>query len=117
MYLRKAVRQKSEISLDEPLSTDWDGNELVLGDIISSDESPVGSELERESELMMLKEAMKKLTDNERLIISLRFGMNGNERKTQKEVADIMNISQSYISRLEKKIVKTLRKEMKYSQG
>ncbi len=116
MYLRKTGRQRSEISLDEPLSTDWDGNELVLGDIISSDDGPVSANLERESELEMLKNAMEKLTDSEKLIISLRFGMDGKKRKTQKEVADILDISQSYISRLEKKIVKTLRKEMKYSE-
>ncbi len=114
MYLRKTGRQRSEISLDEPLSTDHDGNELVLGDIISSDDAPVSSNLEKESELEILKKAMEKLTDNEKLIISLRFGMDGKKRKTQKEVAEILDISQSYISRLEKKIVKTLRKEMKY---
>jgi len=113
MYLRKTGRQRSEISLDEPLSTDWDGNELVLGDIISSDESPVSTNLEKESELEMLRNALDKLSDDERLIISLRFGIDGKKRKTQKEVAEILDISQSYISRLEKKIVKTLRKEMK----
>lgn len=116
MYLRKTVRQKSEISLDEPLSTDHDGNELVLGDIIASDESPVGWELERENEISMLRDAMEKLNENEKLIISLRFGMDGQRRKTQKEVAEMLNISQSYISRLEKKIVKTLKKEMKAHQ-
>ncbi len=116
MYLRKTGRQRSEISLDEPLSTDRDGNELVLGDIISSDDGPVSANLEKESELEMLNNAIQKLTDDEKLIISLRFGINGKKRKTQKEVAEILDISQSYISRLEKKIVKTLRKEMKYSE-
>lgn len=114
MYLRKTGRQRSEISLDEPLSTDRDGNELVLGDIISSDDGPVSANIEKQSELEMLSKAIEKLSDNERLIISLRFGMNGNRRRTQKEVAGILNISQSYISRLEKKIVRTLQKEMKY---
>ncbi|MBE6038787.1 MAG: sigma-70 family RNA polymerase sigma factor [Anaerofustis stercorihominis] len=114
MYLRKTGKQRSEISLDEPLSTDWDGNELVLADIISSDELPVSSNLEKESEIIMLREAINKLSKDEQLIIALRFGIGGNRRRTQKEVADILCISQSYISRLEKKIVKTLRKEMKY---
>ncbi|MDR2519450.1 MAG: sigma-70 family RNA polymerase sigma factor [Eubacteriaceae bacterium] len=112
MHLRKAGRQKIEISLDEPLNMDWDGNELLLGDVIATEENPVMSGIEKESELSILKDAIKKLKVQEQNIINLRFGVNGETRKTQKEVADIMSISQSYISRLEKRIVKLLKKEI-----
>jgi len=112
MHLRKTGRQKVEISLDEPLNMDWDGNELLLGDIIAAEDNPVMSDIERESELSILDEAIKKLKVQEQNIINLRFGVNGQTRKTQKEVADMMSISQSYISRLEKRIVKMLKKEI-----
>ncbi|MCL1913984.1 MAG: sigma-70 family RNA polymerase sigma factor [Eubacteriaceae bacterium] len=112
MHLRKIGRQKIEISLDEPLNIDWDGNELLLGDIIAGDDNPVMSDIERESELLILKSAISKLKEQEQYIINLRFGVNGETKRTQKEVADMMSISQSYISRLEKRIVKFLKKEI-----
>ncbi|MCL1802954.1 MAG: sigma-70 family RNA polymerase sigma factor [Eubacteriaceae bacterium] len=112
MHLRKAGKQRVEVSLDEPLNMDWDGNELLLGDIISTDDNPVMSGIEKESELAILKEAILKLKGQEQNIINLRFGVNGESRKTQKEVAEMMSISQSYISRLEKRIVKVLKKEI-----
>lgn len=112
MHLRKTGRQKTEVSLDEPLNMDWDGNELLLGDIISFDDNPVTNNIEKESEISILKEAILKLKKQEQNIINLRFGVNGEARKTQKEVADMMSISQSYISRLEKRIVRLLKKEI-----
>ena len=101
-----------EISLDEPLNSDSEGNELVLSDLICSDDTPISHDIEKESELQMLSDALGTLNDSDRSIINMRFGMNGKKRKTQKEVADFMHISQSYISRLEKRIVFNLRKEM-----
>ncbi len=112
MYLRKVNRRKGEISLDEPLNTDWDGNELLLSDIISSDEDEVSCNIERENEISDLNGAIDTLNEQEKIIINMRFGINGMKRFTQKEVAENMNISQSYISRLEKRIVNSLKKEM-----
>ncbi|NLW69625.1 MAG: sigma-70 family RNA polymerase sigma factor, partial [Eubacteriaceae bacterium] len=112
MYLRKTSKQKGEVSLDEPLKSDTEGNELVLADVISGGENPIYEQMEKQSEVDMLHEALRRLEQNERDLIDLRFGINGKQRKTQKEVAKIMSISQSYISRLEKKIVLNLKKEM-----
>ncbi len=112
MFLRKSVRTRNEVSLDEPLNLDWDGNELLLSDVISTDGEEVASALEKESELNILGSALSSLREQDRNIIVMRFGVNGGRRMTQKEVADVMNISQSYISRLEKKIVGLLKKEM-----
>ena len=114
MYLRRNSRTKLEVSFDEPLNMDWDGNELLLSDILGTDEDIIYKDIETEAEITLLKSAMKVLDDRERQIIELRFGINSRENKelTQKEVADILGISQSYISRLEKKIMARLRKEM-----
>ena len=105
MYLRRNDRVKLEVSFDEPLNTDWDGNELLLSDILGTDEDVIYKDLETEVEISLLKKAMLSLNERERQIIELRFGVNRVENKelTQKEVADILGISQSYISRLEKK--------------
>ena len=112
MYLRKRGAQRSELSFDEPLNTDWDGNELLLSDILGTDEDEVCRALEDEAEKRMLLEAVDALSDREREIISLRFGLKSGREYTQKEVADLLGISQSYISRLEKKIIERLRREM-----
>lgn len=114
MYLRRNSRTKLEVSFDEPLNMDWDGNELLLSDILGTDEDIIYKDIETEAEITLLKSAMKVLDDRERQIIELRFGINSRENKelTQKEVADILGISQSYISRLEKEIMVRLRKEM-----
>ena len=112
MYLRKSTRQKTEVSIDEPLKADWDGNELLLSDVLSSDEDIVSRDIEDESEMEMLHAALNKLSPRERKIMDLRFGFSDREELTQKEVADIMGISQSYISRLEKRIIGRLRKEL-----
>ena len=114
MYLRRNSRTKLEVSFDEPLNMDWDGNERLLSDILGTDEDIIYKDIETEAEITLLKSAMKVLDDRERQIIELRFGINSRENKelTQKEVADILGISQSYISRLEKKIMVRLRKEM-----
>ncbi|MDD6102799.1 MAG: RNA polymerase sporulation sigma factor SigE [Clostridiales bacterium] len=114
MYLRKSSREKLEISLDEPLNTDWDGNELLLSDILGSDEDEISRGLEDEVEWQLLRNALKNLSGREREIIELRYGIMSpdGEEKTQKEVAELLGISQSYISRLEKKIIKRLRKEI-----
>lgn len=114
MYLRRTSKTKMEVSIDEPLNVDWDGNELLLSDILGTDEDTIYRNIESEVDKKLLHKAMEKLTERERVIVKLRFGLNtkdGNER-TQKEVADYLGISQSYISRLEKKIMKRLRKEM-----
>lgn len=114
MYLRRSAKTKMEVSIDEPLNVDWDGNELLLSDILGTEEDLVYRDLEDEVDKELLKKAMTILSDREKMIIDLRFGLNdpeGNEM-TQKEVADLLGISQSYISRLEKKIMKRLRKEM-----
>ena len=114
MYLRRSAKTKMEISIDEPLNVDWDGNELLLSDILGTEEDIIYRDLEDEVDRDLLKKAMTILTDREKLIIDLRFGLNSDkgEEMTQKEVADLLGISQSYISRLEKKIMKRLKKEM-----
>lgn len=114
MYLRRNNRVKLEVSFDESLNTDWDGNELLLSDILGTDEDVIYKDLETEVEISLLKKAMLSLNERERQIIELRFGVNRVENKelTQKEVADILGISQSYISRLEKKIMARLKKEI-----
>ena len=112
MYLRKSTTQKCEVSIEEPLNVDWDGNELLLSDILGTDTDMVHKNIENEVEKQLLKQALSKLLPREREIMELRFGfLNGNEY-TQKEVADILNISQSYISRLEKKILNKLKREI-----
>ncbi len=114
MYLRRNNKVKMEVSIDEPLNVDWDGNELLLSDILGTDENIISKNLEDEVDRKLLHLALSKLSERERVIIELRFGLNtrdGKER-TQKEVADLMGISQSYISRLEKKIMKRLKKEI-----
>ncbi|MBQ7954252.1 MAG: RNA polymerase sporulation sigma factor SigE [Lachnospiraceae bacterium] len=114
MYLRRNNKTRLEVSIDEPLNVDWDGNELLLSDILGTDEDVIYRDLENEVERKMLMKAIDKLTDREKTIINLRFGLGGREDKemTQKEVAEYLGISQSYISRLEKKIMKQLKKEM-----
>ena len=114
MYLRRNNKTKLEVSIDEPLNVDWDGNELLLSDILGTDEDVIYRDLENEVERNLLKKAISRLGERERTIIMLRFGLGGNDDKemTQKEVADFLGISQSYISRLEKKIMKRLKKEM-----
>ena len=111
MHLRKTVRLKSEVSFDEPLNTDWDGNELLLSDIMGTDSDVVYKKIESGVENELLKEALLKLNNRERKIMCLRYGLDGENEKTQKEVADMLGISQSYISRLEKKIIGRLKKE------
>lgn len=114
MYLRRNSKTRMEVSIDEPLNVDWDGNELLLSDILGTDEDAIYRNLEEQTDRLLLERALGKLSERERIIIKLRFGLNtkdGNER-TQKEVADYLGISQSYISRLEKKIIKRLKKEM-----
>ncbi len=113
MYLRKTNRLRSEISIDEPLNTDWDGNELLLSDILGTDANVIYKAIEDEVDKDLLRQALSKLTSREREIVELRYGFRdqGNE-KTQKEVADLLGISQSYISRLEKKIIGRLKKEI-----
>lgn len=114
MYLRRNNKVKLEVSIDEPLNVDWDGNELLLSDILGTDENVISKNLEDEVDRRLLRMTLNKLSERERVIIEMRFGINtqdGKER-TQKEVADIMGISQSYISRLEKKIMKRLKKEI-----
>ena len=112
MYLRKRGAQRSELSFDEPLNTDWDGNELLLSDILGTDGDEVSRPLEDDAEKAMLRRAVASLSEREREIISLRFGLKSGREYTQKEVADLLGISQSYISRLEKKIIERLRREM-----
>ena len=112
MYLRKISSQRTEISFDEPLNTDWDGNELLLSDILGTDDDEVYRPLEDDADRQMLMEAISCLSERERSIILMRFGLPGGKEYTQKEVADKMGISQSYISRLEKRIIDRLRKEM-----
>ena len=112
MFLRKAANRKIEISLDEPLNTDWDGNELLLSDVLGTDADVVMRPLEDDAEVKLLREAVSKLSDRDRTIIQMRFGLGGRRERTQKEVADGMGISQSYISRLEKRIILKLRREL-----
>lgn len=112
MYLRKTSKMKNEISFDEPLNTDWDGNELLLSDILGTEGDIIFKYLEDEVDKALLDEAIRKLSSRERTIVELRFGLTSGMEKTQKEVADLLGISQSYISRLEKRIIRRLRKEM-----
>lgn len=112
MYLRRNSKVKAEISFYEPLNIDWDGNELLLSDILGTDNDEVYNLIEDEVDKQLLLLAMKKLNEREKEIVRLRFGLNGKKEKTQKEVADMLGISQSYISRLEKRIIKTLKKEI-----
>ena len=112
MHLRKISSQRTEISFDEPLNTDWDGNELLLSDILGTDVDEVSRPLEDDADRQMLMEAVAALSERERKIILLRFGLPGGREYTQKEVADLLGISQSYISRLEKRIIERLRREM-----
>ena len=112
MYLRRTARLKSEISFDEPLNTDFEGNELLLSDVLGTSADTVYGDIELSAEKEELKEALKKLSERERKIMFLRFGLGGGEEMTQKDVADMLGISQSYISRLEKKIIMRLKKEI-----
>ena len=112
MYLRKSSNRRQDASIDEPLNTDSDGNELLLVDVLTSDDGQVGEALERNAERTALRQAVGRLSARERKIMEMRFGLNGEQEHTQKEVADSIGISQSYISRLEKRIMKRLRREM-----
>ena len=114
MYLRRNSKTKLEVSIDEPLNVDWDGNELLLSDILGTDEDTIYKDLENEAERKILFRALNKLSGREKMIVRMRFGLDHPEGKemTQKEVADLLGISQSYISRLEKKIMTRLRREM-----
>ena len=112
MYLRKNANQKAEVSFDEPLNTDWDGNELLLSDILGTDGNTVLRPIEDDVDRQLLPTAVSRLSEREREIITLRFGLGGREEKTQKEVADYLGISQSYISRLEKRIIARLKREI-----
>ena len=114
MYLRRNNKTRLEVSIDEPLNVDWDGNELLLSDILGTDEDVIYRDIENEVERKLLLKAINKLTDREKTIINLRFGLNTSDGQemTQKEVATLLGISQSYISRLEKKIMKRLKREM-----
>lgn len=112
MHLRRVGKAKTEISLDEPLNIDWDGNELLLSDILGTEEDIVFKDMENEVDLTLLNESIKKLNKREYMIMKLRFGLNNSRSFTQKEVADMLGISQSYISRLEKKILSRLKKEI-----
>lgn len=112
MYLRKNIGQRAEVSIDEPLNTDWDGNELLLSDILGTESDAVMRPIEEDIDRGLLKDAVSKLSEREQMIISMRFGLEGAKEKTQKEVADHLGISQSYISRLEKRIIGRLKKEI-----
>lgn len=113
MFLRRDVKRKSEVSFDEPLNVDWDGNELLLSDILGTEEDVIGSHLEEEINRKLLYHALSKLGPREKKIVDMRFGLKNGQEMTQKEVADMMGISQSYISRLEKKIIQRLQKEVR----
>ena len=112
MYLRKNQLRRTEISIDEPLNVDWDGNELLLSDILGTENDIIYRGIEDEVDRMLLSEAMDKLSGREKQIIELRFGLNHNREFTQQDVADLIGISQSYISRLEKRIIQRLRREI-----
>ena len=112
MYIRKISGQKAELSLDEPINTDWDGNELLLSDILGTDGDTVMRPMEDDVDHQLLREALARLPERERAIMVLRYGLDGAAEKTQKEVADLMGISQSYISRLEKRIMQRLHREI-----
>ena len=112
MYMRKCASRRGEISIDEPLNIDWDGNELLLSDVLGSDGDEVGREIEQEDERFLLLRLVDKLPPREKQIMEMRFGMNGYPEYTQKQVADALGISQSYISRLEKRIIGKLKKQI-----
>ena len=112
MHLRKIANQKAEVSFDEPINTDWDGNELLLSDVLGTEEDVVMKPIEDDVDRTLLRSAIDTLSAREREIITLRFGLDGRHELTQKEVADRMGISQSYISRLEKRIIARLKKEI-----
>ena len=112
MHLRKIAREKGEVSLDEPINTDWDGNELLLSDVLGTDGEEVGKNLEEDADRKALYDALSRLSDREKRIIEERCGLAGKRERTQKEVADDLGISQSYISRLEKRIIDRLRREL-----
>ena len=112
MHIRKNAGKRVDVSIDEPLNVDWDGNELLLSDVLGTENDTVESSLEEAAELQLLKGAMMRLPERERQIIDLRFGLGGAKEKTQKEVADMLGISQSYISRLEKRIMQRLKKDI-----
>ena len=112
MFLRKNTALRHELSIDEPLNVDWDGNELLLSDVLGSDPDTVGRGIEQEAERDLLLLCVSRLPEREQTIMRLRFGIGGETEHTQKEVADLLGISQSYISRLEKKIIKRLRREI-----
>ena len=112
MYIRKNSVTRAEVSIDEPLNVDWDGNELLLSDVLGSEEDSVSFELEQAEERRVIREAVARLDERERLIIEMRYGLGGRAEMTQKDVADSLGISQSYISRLEKKIISRLKEEI-----
>lgn len=112
MFLRKASQRRNEISIDEPLNTDWDGNELLLSDILGTEEDTVNRGIESEVEKKLLMGEIEKLNERERTIMEMRFGLNGRKEMTQKQVANTVGISQSYISRLEKKIIRSIRENL-----
>jgi len=111
MYLRRNSKLRTEVSIDEPLNIDWDGNELLLSDVLGTDGDAIYRNIEEQVDRKLLQKALDKLSERERIIMELRFGLHDGEEKTQKDVADLLGISQSYISRLEKRIIKRLRKE------
>ncbi len=112
MHLRKISNLKAEVSIDEPLNVDWDGNELLLSDVLGSDVDLINADLEHEDEARMLRKIVNSLGERERMIMCMRFGIGGETERTQKEVADLLGISQSYISRLEKRIIERIKNEM-----
>ena len=114
MYIRKISGQKTEVSLDEPINTDWDGNELLLSDVLGTDGDTVMRPMEDDVDRQLLRQALERLPEREKQIITMRFGLGGSGEKTQKEVAELMGISQSYISRLEKRIMIRLRREISH---
>ena len=117
MYLRKSSQLKNEVSIDDPLNVDWDGNELLLSDILGSEPDTVNRGVEKEAEEVLLLEAVSRLTPREQTIMELRFGLRAQKEHTQKEVADRLGISQSYISRLEKRIIQRLRRDLERAAG
>jgi len=112
MHLRKNANRRGEVSLDEPLNTDWDGNELLLSDVLGTDSDSIEKPIEDDVDRDLLFTAVSRLSERERTIITMRFGLDGRKERTQKEVADQLGISQSYISRLEKRIIDRLKKEI-----
>ena len=112
MFLRKNANRRSEVSLDEPLNTDWDGNELLLSDVLGTDSDAIEKPIEEDVERNLLLDAVNRLNERERTIITMRFGLDGKPERTQKDVADLLGISQSYISRLEKRIIHRLKREI-----